>query len=264
MERQSNEGSILLHAATSTAAAAQADRRSQVHTCCKMGCIQSKSALLLLLWSFPAFLIYNSLYNLKNYLQLTDSSSYKNTSIVIILLIVNLLLFIAPIAGLLSDMKFGHYKTTSLSSYILVIAVGLLPIYCVAFAIKKYFFTFQDLIKSPAVIYLVIAVIHYLILIVNVIVFMTNAFNFGMEQLLDSPTTDLILFIHWFVWVNYVSVLITELAWGFSFYDAYEFSYVDTNRTNWSCFCGVNILYDHFLSYHLYVCGSPWKKVVLY
>ena len=32
-------------------------------------------------------------------------------------------------------------------------------------------------------------------LIINVIVFMTNAFNFRMEQLLDSPTTDLILFI---------------------------------------------------------------------
>ena len=41
------------------------------------------------------------------------------------------------------------------------------------------------------------------------IVLTTNAINFGMDQLHDSSTQDSILFVHLYVWLNYLSVLVT-------------------------------------------------------
>ena len=46
------------------------------------------------------------------------------------------------------------------------------------------------------------------------ILFMINSTRFGMDQLHNSPTVDSILFIHWYVWIHYFSLLITSLPWN--------------------------------------------------
>ena len=62
------------------------------------------------------------------------------------------------------------------------------------------------------------------------IVLTTNAINFGMDELHDSSTQDSILFVHWCVWLNYLSVLVTGVPWSLYSYDFWYFNYVDAFR----------------------------------
>ena len=42
----------------------------------------------------------------------------------------------------------------------------------------------------------------------SLIVFSANVIQYGMDQLHDAPTDDLILFIHWHVWTSYLTIFI--------------------------------------------------------
>ncbi len=43
-----------------------------------------------------------------------------------------------------------------------------------------------------------------------------------MDQLHDSPTEDSILFVHWYVWIQYFCSFIINLPWNLLFYDFYH------------------------------------------
>ena len=51
--------------------------------------------------------------------------------------------------------------------------------------------------------------------------FTANIIQFGMDQLHDSPGEDQSLFIHWFMWLYYISVFLSQLAWNLTFTRAY-------------------------------------------
>ena len=44
--------------------------------------------------------------------------------------------------------------------------------------------------------------------------FTANVVQFGMDQLHDCPGEDRTLFIHWYVWVYFVTIVIGQLAWN--------------------------------------------------
>ena len=51
-------------------------------------------------------------------------------------------------------------------------------------------------------------------MIVGFVGFTANVIQFGMDQLHDSPGEDQSLFIHWFMWLYYISVFLTQLGWN--------------------------------------------------
>ena len=53
----------------------------------------------------------------------------------------------------------------------------------------------------------VAAIIPYLAYIVGLGLFQANAIQFGLDQLLEAPTTKLIAFIHWYYWAQNVGSL---------------------------------------------------------
>ena len=53
-----------------------------------------------------------------------------------------------------------------------------------------------------------------LAMIVGFVGFTANVIQFGMDQLHDSPGEDQSLFIHWFMWLYYISVLLSQLGWN--------------------------------------------------
>ena len=131
-------------------------------------------------------------------------------------------------AGLLADIKFGRYKTVLCSSYIIVIAVGLFPLYAVWIAVMKN--NLNDLLRSPFLSLVILFLLHITVLLISSIIFTTNAINFGMDQLHDSSTQDSVLFVHWYVWLNYLSMLVTGVPWSLFIYDSWYFDYIDTFR----------------------------------
>ena len=55
--------------------------------------------------------------------------------------------------------------------------------------------------------------ISVIILYFGLIGFTANVVQFGMDQLHDSPGEDRTLFIHWYVWTYYGSILVGQLIW---------------------------------------------------
>ena len=254
MDGQGNEESpLLLVAATSV--------RKSTHTynCLKIGCIKSKSAIVVLFWTFSALVGYNLLDPL-NHGDIYASRKVKKFGIIFILVLSILFFgisFISPMAGLLADIKFGRYRTVRCSSYITLAVIGFLSINFMVFTIVTSIVTPLHFLRIP---FLSVAGIILLFVAIGVlktssIVLTTNAINFGMDQLHDSSTQDSILFVHWCVWLNYLSVLVTRVPWSLYFYDFWYVDYVDAFRI-----VGLSLYIDfwhRFISpYCLSVCGS--------
>ena len=183
-------------------------------------CVSSKSALLILFWSFAA--------GLWNGVALNPDLYVRNFTFIYTLAgygIVALVFCFSPLAGFLADVKYGHYKMVVRSLCLVLITILLFAV--VAGAIPRSFQLFFD----GWVFILVLCFIGLLLLIVVVasnvglIGFAANVVQFGMDQLHDCPGEDRTLFIHWYVWVYFVTIVIGQLAWNM----AVQLPYNDTS-----------------------------------
>ncbi|ORU93117.1 MAG: hypothetical protein A6F71_08840 [Cycloclasticus sp. symbiont of Poecilosclerida sp. M] len=181
----------------------------------KRVCIQSKAARLILLWNFSVLLAYKTFYDTNTYIQVSQATWLP-------ILLPTTFTFIAvlsPVAGLLTDVKFSRVKAVLCTSYAVLVKV--IVLFIVTASIIIIFSLSHGLQKHPAYI-LDTAVLGMLSIMVTVyMVFIINGIQFGMDQLHDSPTEDSILFIHWYVWINYTCSLITQVAWNFLLYGGY-------------------------------------------
>ena len=225
MDGRVNEQSPLLQVAATSV-------RKSAHTynCFKIGCIRSKSAIVVLFWTFSALVGYNIINPIK--LQETvyipqKVSNYKVSVVLVCIIIFLGIMFISPMAGLLADIKFGRYKTLKCSSYITLTAITFLSIFYIVIIMVVRIVTPHHI---PGAIFLSIPLVTMGMLMTSSIVLITNAINFGMDQLHDSSTQDSILFVHWYVWLNYLSVLVTKVPWSLYFYDSWYVDYVDAFR----------------------------------
>ena len=196
-----------------------------------------KPALVILLWSFSALLANKILintvsigyvYGLRIYPEPSLQLRHYQTMFITFLILGITIIY--PVAGLLADIKFGRYKTVLCSSYTIVITMGLFPLYAVGIAVMKNIHSHYDLLRSPFLSLVILFLLHITVLLISSIVFTTNAINFGMDQLHDSSTQDSILFVHWYVWFNYLSMLVTGVPWSLFIYDSRYFDYIDTFR----------------------------------
>ena len=200
----------------------------------KIGCIKSKSAILVLFWTFSALVGYNVGNQVNQGIIHTSQKVNQNTAIIISVYAFFFLgiLFISPMAGLLSDIKFGRYKTVRCSAYITLAVSSFLSIYCLVSTIVTSIATPHYFLRIPflSVAGIILLSIVMGVLMTSSIVLTTNAINFGMDQLHDSSTQDSILFVHWCVWLNYLSVLVTGVPWSLFLYDSWYVDYVDAFR----------------------------------
>ena len=182
-------------------------------------CVSSKSALLILLWSFVVGLLGGLLINLElyNYGLSTlwkfspygEPFNYGLNTIWEILLhggAVILTCFF-PLAGILADIKYGRYKTVVTSLHI--VFLSLLPAAAIAAFIIQ-----ASLFHWPLALIVVLGILGGIVVImslVGLIGFTANVVQFGLDQLHDSPAEDSTLFIHWYVWTYYASFSIVQL-----------------------------------------------------
>ena len=77
---------------------------------------------------------------------------------------------------------------------------------------------------------------------VGLVGFAANVIQFGMDQLHDSPGEDRTLFIHWYVWVYFVTTGIGQLAWDMTIQYPYNYKNLYYFATTWYNFIGCMIL----------------------
>ena len=183
-------------------------------------CISSNSALLILLWSFLMSLFYNMVLYPDNY-----SEAFFTTAPLYVSLpaygVSALVMIFYPLAGFLGDVKCGRFKIIRISLKLTIIAMIMFLIS--AGIITGFVFLMKDASSSYMMTFIIgyvvislaslVAFCSVLILLTAFISFRANVIQFGMDQLHDSPVLDSSLFIHWFNWVFYISMVIAQIPW---------------------------------------------------
>ena len=163
-------------------------------------------------------LAYKIFYNINGYLQIK-----YNIALLPLLMptTITLIAILSPVAGLLTDVKFSRFKAVQCSSYAIISHV----LGCTLAMIAYIMIILMHHGNNPSNSIAILVIFFMLaIMITAYMVFIINGIQFGMDQLHDSPTQDSILYIHWYVWINYICSLITQVAWNSLLYDKYKIS----------------------------------------
>ena len=187
-------------------------------------CLKSKPAILILIWSFLTSMLHCVFIDPSVVvipltvasLQVYDHDRLFNDihiqftaviSTVYVFFTIHQVFY--PLAGYLADVKYGRKKCvigslwSSSTTTILLLCVHL----------SLYFLSYDDnnQVWPVVVMYMIIilfGILALIILISSVVAFNANIIQFGLDQLHDSQTEHLVLFIHWYVLLLYVG---TEL-----------------------------------------------------
>ena len=193
--------------------------------------ISSKAACLILLWNFSVLLVFKYAYSVDAIMQV----SYSPYVIVVVNGVYSIIAVVSPVIGLLTDIKISRHKAVVRTSYDIIIEVLLLPIVVAALSVA------YVLVKDytwP----IIFAVFLIGAISTTLIVFLINGFQFGMDQLQDSSTEDLLLYIHWYVWAQYICALLSCITWNLFFYDV-MFRFIDIPK-----FAGMGVTALIFIS----------------
>ena len=156
--------------------------------------------------------------NHKLYLALATGDSQYAISFLTLL---GLLFLLYPLMGHLTDVYLTRYRSLKWSFGFLILAACMGAIYdgvLIPISIVEKFVIF----KSSYHPYLyVVAIILFLVYIIGLALFQANAIQFGLDQLLEAPTSKLIAFIHWYYWAQNVGSLVFfyVVASGFNIVD---------------------------------------------
>ena len=201
---------------------------TDAHLCCshvksnfkRAVCLRSKPAVLILFWSFIASAL--QWYSFDPY-ALINLMSFSYANYDLLTVIVGVYAFFAilqlfyPVAGLLADVCYGRRKCVicSLWSYIAGCCVALTFF---VFLYSPEYIPFKSQQWSYAILALMIAVIGVpavlgiSVLILSIVAFNANIIPFGLDQLHDSPTDYLVLYIHLYVLLFYVGSILMKLS----------------------------------------------------
>ena len=153
--------------------------------------VTSKSTIIILFWDFAVTLTCGFL--MISYLQEFNN----NYTAIIISCIIAITYLFAPLAGFLADVKFGRYKTVLTSVLIILMTNTCLLILTI---VMKF--------SSSKVVFLILLGISGLLYLIGSIGYLANILQFAMDQLRDAPSQDSVLFLHWYFWCYYVSIVL--------------------------------------------------------
>ena len=144
------------------------------------------------------------LYLLTNILTLLQNTDLSNR-----VFVAPLFLFI-PLAGWIGDVKRGRYKTLK-GSLLFLIIMSLIPIAvsCVNLVLLKHPALFTH--SGAKVVAIVLLFFLVVVSISGFVSFVANAIPFAMDQLRDAPAQDSSVFISWYVWTLFSSLLANQL-----------------------------------------------------
>jgi peptide/histidine transporter 3/4 len=118
-----------------------------------------------------------------------------------------------PVTGLVADIHYGRYKCVVGSLWAFVIGCCFLPmLLCILMASQ--YLPFDSRSWSYAILACVLVmigvptVICAFLFFSSIAAFNANVIQFGLDQLHDSPTEHLVLYIHWYVILSYTGTIL--------------------------------------------------------
>ena len=181
-------------------------------------CVNSKAALLVLLWSFLVGLLSGALLNPDLSVTVLVNAGFAFAAYSV----VALLTCFHPLAGFLADTKYGRFRTVVSSTWLVVVSLPLVLVVNIGILTVFLIIELDEATSVVLATFLAtLSCIGLIVLFVGLIGFTANVVQFGMDQLHDSPGEDGTLFIHWYVWTYYTSILIDQLACSLIFPNSY-------------------------------------------
>ena len=132
------------------------------------------------------------------------------------------LFMLYPLVGHLTDVYLTRYRSLKWSFGILLITTSSLLIYFISdialSGIGKIGIIYHSQVDVPF--YCIVSIL----LFIGLALFLANAIQFGLDQLLEAPTPKLIAFIHWYYWAQNVGrlVLMYTLGIGLLIVDGFD------------------------------------------
>ena len=201
--------------------------RSNYHWRC---CVLSKSALLIMCWNLFITILIAQWLDTSNYLlmsKLRDKTKLQIQTVTpAFLSFLAILYFFFPLSGYLADIRCGRYKTVTNSLWLIFWSALFLTIgACALFLTTSYLS--KNVTSNHSVFIVTITLVAVgvglptvsaaLLLLTSYVGFSANIIQFGMDQLLDSPSEDLSIFIHWFVFTYNMGLALSQITW--TYYD---------------------------------------------
>ena len=168
-------------------------------------CVTSRSAIIVLIWSFFMSLIHVTTIHVSYY----QFPAVLNVQyyLIVVTIFSALINFFYPISGLLADLKLGRHKTIVLSIWMVEISA---PLILIGSGLLVTVLDFGEERKTYVILITtgsILANTGLLILLCGIIGFGANVIQFGLDQLHDSPAEDQIIFIQWYMWILYAATL---------------------------------------------------------
>ena len=182
--------------------------------------LKSRPVILILIWVFLASMLHwifidpSSLITPLTLLNLyLGRSSYFIAVIGGVYVYFAILQLLYPLAGYLADVQYGRYKCIicSLWSFVagsVLFGVGVLAACGLSFLSINNSIWFYALISMVILFLGPPIIIGIFLFFSSIVAFNANVIQFGLDQLHDSPTEHLVLFIHWYVLLTFAG---TEL-----------------------------------------------------
>ena len=187
-------------------------------------CLKSKPAILLLVWSFLVNILQ---WNYSPYSFITIFGNFLY-NVDLLKVIVSVYAFFAlfqlvyPVAGLLADIRYGRFKCVIGNLWAFVIGCCFLPI-LTSVSLCPLYLPFESWPWSYAILAAILAivgipaVICIFLLFSSIAAFNANVIQFGLDQLHDSSTEHLVLYIHWYVMLSFAGTIFLNYS-SYMFY----------------------------------------------
>ena len=147
--------------------------------------------------------------NQKEYLLFEMSLSIR----ILLVTVLGLLFLVYPLVGHITDVYLTRYRSLKCSFILLILT------FCTALVYLGFIIATVNVLNFTAhqsLLYIPFCII-FVIYIAGLALFQANAIQFGLDQLLEAPTSKLIAFIHWCYWAQNVGSLALFYAVGSSY-----------------------------------------------
>ena len=136
------------------------------------------------------------------------SGHYINESLTIIisyLAIIITIIVLYPVSGFIADVFCGRYRLMMISVCLFIVSFVLM-LGCSVPLLVDPNFVFPCSCKNAKMVFIILLVGLFGVTFgIGLIIYYVNFIQFGLDQLMETPSEYLCLFIHWIMWANYLS-----------------------------------------------------------
>ena len=177
-------------------------------------CLPSKAAVLILVWALVVGAMYTLILDFSLVLGVVGKDFKFNgnkyhfhifLNVLVPYACVAFVMLLYPLSGYVADVCCGRYKTVIASLMMLICSIGCLAFTCILLMISINKHVPPKLYVAGEYVVIILSVLGFILFIVGLSGFQANFIQLGLEQLLESPSVYLGLFVHWAIWTSSIS-----------------------------------------------------------